>query len=93
MRKKIQLTEHAKFEIRRRRINEKLIKEIVLNPSQFSELKRGRQICQAKYFDEFVQKEMLLRVITEETPSGIKVITAYKTSKVDKYWKKRGPRK
>jgi len=93
VRKKIQLTEHAKFEIKRRRINEKLVQQIVRNPRQVIELKEGRQISQAKYFDEFAQKEMLLRVIIEETPGGAKVITAYKTSKLDKYWKKRGNRK
>ena len=93
MRKKIQLTEHAKFEIKRRRINEKLVQEIVRSPRQVVGLKERRQICQAKYFDEFAQKEMLSRVIIEETPGGVKVITAYKTSKFDKYWKKRGNRK
>lgn len=69
------------------------MQEIVRNPGQVIGLKKGRHICQARYFDEFAQKEMLLRVVIEEAPRGIKVITAYKTSKLDKYWKKRGNRK
>ncbi|MCK4385429.1 MAG: DUF4258 domain-containing protein [candidate division Zixibacteria bacterium] len=93
MPKKIQLTEHAKFEIKRRRINEKLVQEVVRNPTQVIGLKSGRQVCQTKYFDEFTKKAMLLRVIIEETTGGIKIITAYKTSKLGKYWKKGGHRK
>jgi len=88
LRKKIQVTEHAKFEIKRRRINEKLVREIVRNPGQVIDFKEGRQICQARYFDEFEQKEMLLRIVIEKTSGGIKIITAYKTSQLDKYSKK-----
>jgi hypothetical protein len=69
------------------------VQEIIRTPGQVIDLKKGRQICQARYYDEFAQKEMLLRVVIEEAPGGIKVITAYKTSKLDKYWKKRGNRK
>jgi len=33
-------------------------------------------------------KEMLLRVICEKRHGAFFIVTAYKTSKVDKYWKK-----
>ena len=40
-----------------------------------------------KYFDKIEQKQMLLRVIGRETEKGFVVITVYKTSKIEKYWK------
>jgi hypothetical protein len=86
--KKIQFTDHAKFEMKRRRIKEKIVEEIVRNPAQVIDLKEGRCICQARYFNGFEQKEMLLRIVIEETIREINVITAYKTSKFHKYWKK-----
>lgn len=88
MLKKIQFTDHAKFEMKRRRIKEKIVEEIVRNPAQVINLKEGRYICQARYFNGFEHKEMLLRIVIEETLREINVITVYKTSKFQKYWKK-----
>jgi len=49
-------------------------------------LVKERRICQSKYFDSGTGKEMLLRVICEERNTLFSVITAYKTSRIDKYW-------
>lgn len=50
--------------------------------------KKGRVIVQNRYFDEVEGKEMLLRVIGKEYGTEFRVITVYKTSKIDKYWKR-----
>jgi hypothetical protein len=52
--------------------------------------KKGRVILQNKYYDKSNKKEMLLRIIGTETSEGFTVITVYTTSKVSKYWVKRG---
>ncbi|NJN84940.1 MAG: hypothetical protein HC802_23395 [Caldilineaceae bacterium] len=38
-----------------------------------------------RYFDAFLQEEMLLRVVIEETESELAVITLYKTSQISRY--------
>ena len=40
-----------------------------------------------RYFDMVLQREMLLRIIVEETEDEIVVVTIYKTSQIDKYVK------
>jgi len=49
--------------------------------------RKGRVILQSKYKNSIEQKEMLLRVIGKEVNGVFIVITAYKTSKIEKYWK------
>lgn len=84
------LTNHAKFEIDRRQISEEAAIGVAQNPEQVIKLLQGRRIGQSRYFDSRANKEMLLRVICEERDNLLFVITAYKTSKIDKYWVEEG---
>ena len=52
--------------------------------------KKGRIIAQSKYYDKIEGKEMLLRVVAIESATHCKVVTVYKTSRIDKYWIKGG---
>lgn len=72
--------------MKRRRINKGLVLKVVRNPEQKISLKRKREICQTRFFDVPEKKQMLIRVVIEETEEIIKIITAYKTSKIEKYW-------
>lgn len=85
---KIIVTDHARFEANRRDISEELIKSVVESPKQKLPSKKGRVIVQNRYFDEVEGKEMPLRVIGKEYGTEFGVITVYKTSKVNKYWKR-----
>jgi hypothetical protein len=87
---KIIITEHAMFEANRRNIPEELIRSAIKNPLQKLSSKKRRVIVQNKYHDETEGKEMILRIIGMESAGEFKVITVYKTSKIDKYWKKGG---
>ena len=82
------IKEHARFEIQRRRIEETDIITVINQPQQRTSSMKGRIVLQSKYFDKMEQKEMLLRVIGKESQEGFVVITAYKTSRIEKYWKK-----
>lgn len=84
------ITGHGRFEAARRDIPEGLIKSVIESPQQKMFSKKRRIILQNKYYDETEGKEMLLRVIGIESSNEFKVITAYKTSKIDKYWVKGG---
>ena len=44
-----------------------------------------------RYVDVRLGRQMLLRVVVEETPDEWVVITAYKTSQLVKYLKRTGP--
>ena len=84
------ITDHAKFEAGRRNIPEELIRSVIESPQQKLPSKNGRVIVQSKYNDEGEGKEMILRVVGTASAGEFKVITVYKTSKIDKYWEKGG---
>jgi len=84
------ITDRARFEAERRNITEELIKSVVENPQQKLSARKGRVVFQNRYYDEVEEKEMLLRVIGIKVGEAFKVVTVYKTSKIDKYWMKGG---
>lgn len=63
------------------------MKETLANPDQLIEGTKGRKIAQKKYFDSSRNKEYLVRVIFKEEKGSRIGITAYKTSKIKKYWR------
>ena len=84
----IVISDHARYEIIHRQLTEEVVRRVAENPQQVLKLKNERRVFQSKYFDTANGREMLLRVICEERRNVLFVITAYKTSKVDKYWGK-----
>lgn len=58
-----------------------------LYPEQTSSGKKGRRIAQRKFLNAMNNKQYIVRVIFEEGVDEIKIVTAYKTSKIKKYWK------
>jgi hypothetical protein len=81
------ITEHARFEAQRRGIDLELVRSIVEHPQQIIPAKKNRLVLQSKYHDKLEEKEMLLRVIIEPVENSQKVISVYRTSKMDKYWR------
>ncbi len=84
------ISDHARFEIVRRQLSEEAVRSVAENPQQVVKLRKERKVCQSKYYDSTEGREMLLRVICEERSNVLFVITAYRTSKIDKYWTKEG---
>ena len=80
------ISPHARFEIVRRNLSEQTVRQVAQNPQQVINLDAGRKVCQSKYLDTAEGKEMLLRVICEERAESLFVLTAYRTSRIDKYW-------
>ena len=83
---KIIFTEHAMFQMQRRKIRKEDVEFLIKSSCQKIRSKEGKTIFQNKYFDKILKKEMLLRVIGEERGEGFVVITVYKTSKIEKYY-------
>ena len=83
---KIILLAHLKFQAKEREINLELIEDTLLKPEQIVPDLKGLRVAQKKYFDHKKSKEYLVRVIFKESESSRIGITAYKTSKIKKYW-------
>lgn len=59
------------------------VTSVVRNPGQTVPSKKGREVRQSL---AGVRGRLLLRVVVRETNVAYHVVTAYKTSKVSKYW-------
>ena len=70
---------HALDRMKKRGITEKMVLETLKDPEKLEEGYKGRKIAQKMFNDK------LLRLIYEEKENELEVITAYLTSKVDKY--------
>jgi hypothetical protein len=81
--KPILISGHARFEMKRRGITAALVIRTIRSPGQVMPSVRGRSIYQSLLGRA---GRMLLRVVVAEDAAAYHVITAYKTSKVAKYW-------
>ena len=81
---KIQYTKHAEAVLTERRITKETVEKLLNNPQQVIKGKGNEEIVQGifKHADE----ELLLRVVYVEAKGIKKVITAYWSSKIGKYW-------
>jgi len=84
---KFRLTKHAQKEMRRRKIPEKLLNETLSAPQQVVPGKKGRKVYQSK-LDFGRGKIFLLRAVVADQHDPAVVITLYRTSKIEKYWRK-----
>ena len=79
------LTDHAVIELSRRGLTEQDVDAVLRNPGQRLDLQPGRVVLQSKYLEGGT--EYLLRVFVDIDRTLAEVVTAYRTSKVAKYWR------
>lgn len=82
--KKIHITGHARFEMSRRGIRVSEVISVIRNPQQVLPSVKGRQIYQSRIG---LAERLLLRVVVKQDARAYHAITAYKTSKISKYWR------
>lgn len=80
----ISISGHAAIELRRRNISLEDIERVLQEPQQIIPVRPNRQIHQSLI--EMNGKQYLLRLIIDEGTPPI-LVTAYRTSKIQKYWK------
>ena len=80
------ITDHAYFEMQRRGISKKIIQSILTNPDQIVEIRQGRSVYQSKVQFDASNKMYLIRVFIDIDREPPEVVTAYRTSKIEKYW-------
>jgi hypothetical protein len=81
------ITTHARNEIARRQINIKEIDKILTDPDQTLPVRAGRQVYQSRIRSGDPQKTFLIRVVVDIDREPAEVVTAYRTSKIEKYWR------
>ncbi len=81
------LTHHALQEMTRRGISREQVEQVLENPEQVVPVQPGRVVCQSRIFLAESQKEYLLRVFVDVEEKPPRVVTVYRTSKVEKYWR------
>lgn len=84
--KKYELSVHVQEELARRKIPLPLLQAVLDNPQQVIPEQRGRKAYQSQV-DFGDGKLFLLRAIVDESQLPPTVITAYRTSKIKKYWR------
>ncbi len=70
--------------MKRRAINPADVRRLIRNPGQVLPSEKGREIYQGLIGRA---RNLLLRVVVKEDAQAYHVVTAYKTSKVAKYWR------
>jgi hypothetical protein len=79
------LTPHASSELRRRALDQMVVRQVLADPEQRIVVRPGREVVQSRL--EFEGKRYLVRVFVDTDRSPVEVVTAYRTSKIDKYWR------
>jgi hypothetical protein len=83
---KFSLSRHARRELELRRIPEQLLDDVLTNPQQIVP-ERGNKKAYQSQLDFGGGKMFLLRAIVDDTVVPAVVVTVYRTSKINKYWR------
>ena len=81
------LTDHAQLEMRRRQITEAEVAQVLSAPEQREEVRPGRVVYQSRIEFGAPVRVYLLRVFVDIDRRPAEVVTAYRTSRIEKYWK------
>ncbi|MFI5339393.1 MAG: DUF4258 domain-containing protein [Candidatus Methylomirabilales bacterium] len=78
---------HAEFEMGRRGLSKETIRQILSAPEQRLEIRPGRVLLQSRIAIGEPARMYLVRVVVDIERQPAEVVTAYRTSKMSKYWK------
>lgn len=80
-------TDHALLEMARREISEEAVKDVLANPEQTEMVREGRAVYQTRRVMNEPPKMYLLRIFVDIDTEPPCVVTVYRTSKIEKYWR------
>ena len=81
------ITPHAAFEMERRGLSEQIVRSVLSAPEQRLEVRRGRVVLQSRVSLGEPARIYLIRVIVDIDRQPAEVVTAYRTSRISKYWR------
>lgn len=76
---------HAAFENSRRGLKRETIDRVLKNPEQRFDVRLGRVVLQSRIQES--GEEFLIRVFVDADRMPAEVVTAYRTTKIGKYWR------
>ncbi len=79
------VTPHAALEMERRGIDEAIVRQVLTAPEQREAVRPGRDVLQSRI--ELEGRRYLVRVFVDVDRDPAEVVTAYRTSKIAKYWR------
>ncbi|MEW6756268.1 MAG: DUF4258 domain-containing protein [Candidatus Latescibacterota bacterium] len=79
------ISPHAAAEMRRRGIEESLVRRMLAAPEQRASVRPGRDVVQSRVQEHGTT--YLVRVFVDIDREPAVVVTTYRTSKVSKYWR------
>jgi hypothetical protein len=85
--KKYIFTQHAFFEMEQRGLSKQIVATVIENPEQHWEIRQGRYVFHSRVPMGSPEKLFLVRVFLDIDKQPREVVTAYRTSKIDKYWR------
>jgi len=83
----ISLSEHGREQASRRGLSDATVLEVARTPEQRLAVRPGREIRQSRIAMPAGGKLYLVRVVVDTGAQGESIVTAYRTSKIDKYWR------
>lgn len=78
-------TAHCRLEVQRRGLTEEEVCSVLAAPEQRETVHPGRDVLQSRV--QFADGLYLLRVFVDVDCMPARVVTAYRTSKIAKYWR------
>lgn len=88
--KEYRLTAHARLEMERRGVEEAEVAAVLSAPEQAQVVRPGRVVHQSRFERGEPSRMYLLRVLVDVDREPAEVVTAYWSSKVEKYWRSEG---
>ncbi len=82
-------TQHALFEMEHRGLGREIVEKVIGNPEQQWNVGEGRVVLQSRVSIGVHKKTYLIRVFVDVNRDPPEVVTAYKTSKMEKYWREK----
>jgi hypothetical protein len=79
------MTDHALESMERRVLDRLVVADVVMRPQQRLDTRPGRAVLQS--IVEMRGRRYLVRVIIDVDRSPPEVVTAYRTSRIAKYWR------
>ena len=81
------ITDHARFEMGRRGITESELAYVLSAPEQAEMVRPGRAVLQSRTEYGESPQIYLLRIFVDIDRQPAEVVTAYRTSRIEKYWR------
>ena len=86
MSEEIKVAEHASEQASRRGLSEATVLEVARTPEQRVAIRPGREIRQSRITLPAGGRLYLVRVVVDTILQEETVVTAYRTSRIEKYW-------